>query len=31
MLGSDGMDSIIECIVMGVRGFLLLRPIVTDA
>jgi hypothetical protein len=31
MSGSDGMDSIIECIVTGVRGFLLLRPIVTDA
>jgi hypothetical protein len=31
MLGGDGMNSILECIVSGVRGFLLLRPIVAGA
>jgi hypothetical protein len=27
MPGGDGMDSVLECVVTGVRGFLLLRPI----
>jgi hypothetical protein len=31
MLGGDGMNSILECIVSGVRGFLLLCPIVAGA
>jgi hypothetical protein len=28
MLGDDGMDSILECVLSGARGFLLLRPFV---
>jgi hypothetical protein len=28
MLGDDGMDSILVCALSGVRGFLLLCPIV---
>jgi hypothetical protein len=31
MLGYDGTNSIPECVVSGVRGFLLLRLIVADA
>jgi hypothetical protein len=31
MSGSDGMDSTLECMVIGVRGFILLHPIVTGA
>jgi hypothetical protein len=31
MSGSDGMDSLIECIVPGARGFLLICPIMTGA
>jgi hypothetical protein len=31
MFGGDGMDSLLECIVPGARGFLLLRPIVVGA
>jgi hypothetical protein len=31
MSGSDGMDSVLECIVTGVHGFLLLCPIMTGA
>jgi hypothetical protein len=26
MLGGDGMDFILECVLLGVRGFLLLCP-----
>jgi hypothetical protein len=29
MSGSDKMDSILECVVTGARGFLLLHPVVT--
>jgi hypothetical protein len=31
MLGGDGMYSLLECIKPGVRGFLLLHPIVVGA
>jgi hypothetical protein len=31
MLVVDEMDSILECVVLGARGFLLLRPIVAGA
>jgi hypothetical protein len=31
MSGGNGMDFILECILSGARGFLLLRPIVLDA
>jgi hypothetical protein len=31
MSGGDEIDSVLECIVTGVRGFLLLRPIMTNA
>jgi hypothetical protein len=31
MLGNEGMDSILECVVMGACGFLVLRPVVTCA
>jgi hypothetical protein len=31
MLGYDGTNSILECVVSGVRGFLLLRLIVAGA
>jgi hypothetical protein len=31
MSGGDGMDSILECVVPGVRRFLLLRPVVAGA
>jgi hypothetical protein len=31
MSGGDGMDSILECIVSGTCGFLLLHPIVVVA
>jgi hypothetical protein len=29
--GSDGMDSLLKCLVPGACGLLLLRPIVVDA
>jgi hypothetical protein len=31
MSSGDGMDSILECIVLGACGFLLLHPIVGGA
>jgi hypothetical protein len=31
MSGSDGMDSLVECSVLGARGLLPLRPIVVYA
>jgi hypothetical protein len=31
MSGDDGMDSLLECIVPGARGFQLLCPIVAIA
>jgi hypothetical protein len=31
MLGGDGMDSLHKCVMPGVRGFLLLCPIVASA
>jgi hypothetical protein len=31
MSGGDGMDSILECMMSGARGFLLLRPIASSA
>jgi hypothetical protein len=31
MSGDDKMDSLLECFVPGVRGFLLLRPIMVGA
>jgi hypothetical protein len=31
MLGGDGIDSILECVMPGVREFLLLCPIVAGA
>jgi hypothetical protein len=31
MSGSDGMESIFECVVPNARGFLLLHPIVVGA
>jgi hypothetical protein len=31
MVGGDGMDSLLECSVPGVRGLLLLHPIVVGA
>jgi hypothetical protein len=31
MSGSNGMDSMLECVVLGVRRFLLLHSIVIDA
>jgi hypothetical protein len=31
MLGGDGMVSVLECIVSGAHGFLLLRPIAAGA
>jgi hypothetical protein len=31
MSGGNGMDSLLECIVPGARGFLLLCPIVAGA
>jgi hypothetical protein len=31
MSDGDGMDSLLECIVLGARGFLLLRPIMYSA
>jgi hypothetical protein len=30
MSSDDGMDSLLECIIPGARGFLLLHPIVVD-
>jgi hypothetical protein len=30
-IGGDGMDSLLECPMPGVLGFLLLRPIVAGA
>jgi hypothetical protein len=30
-IGGDGMDSLLECLVIGAHGFLLLRPIVAGA
>jgi hypothetical protein len=31
MSSGDGMDSLLECVMPGVRGFLLLCPIVAGA
>jgi hypothetical protein len=31
MSGGDGTDTILECIVLGVHGFLLLHPIMAGA
>jgi hypothetical protein len=31
MSGGDGMDSILECVLSDMRGFLLLRPFMLDA
>jgi hypothetical protein len=31
MVGGDGMDSLLECVMLGARGFLLLCPIVAGA
>jgi hypothetical protein len=31
MSGGDGMDSILECVMSGARGFLLLCPIAPSA
>jgi hypothetical protein len=31
MSSGDGMDSLLECVVPGARGFLLLHPIVAGA
>jgi hypothetical protein len=31
MLGGDGMNSILECVLLGARGFLLLRLIMAGA
>jgi hypothetical protein len=31
MSNGDGMDYLLECVVPGARGFLLLRPIVAGA
>jgi hypothetical protein len=31
MSGGNGTDSLLECIVLGARGFLLLCPIVAGA
>jgi hypothetical protein len=31
MSGGDGMDSLLECIISGARGFLLLRSIEVSA
>jgi hypothetical protein len=31
MSASDGMDSILDCVVSGARGFLLLCPVVAGA
>jgi hypothetical protein len=31
MLGGDRMDSLLKCVVQGVREFLLLHPIVAGA
>jgi hypothetical protein len=31
MSGGDGIDSILECVLSGERGLLLLRPIVPGA
>jgi hypothetical protein len=31
MSSGDGMDSTLECVVPGVRGFLLLHPIMASA
>jgi hypothetical protein len=31
MLGSDGMDSLLESVMLGARGFLLLHLIVAGA
>jgi hypothetical protein len=31
MSGGDGMDSVLECVMLGMCGFLLLRPIALGA
>jgi hypothetical protein len=31
MSGGDGIDSVLECIMSGTRGFLLLHPIMSGA
>jgi hypothetical protein len=31
MSGGNGMDSVLECVVKHVRGFLLLHPIMAGA
>jgi hypothetical protein len=31
MSGSDGMDSLLKCVMPGVFGFLLLHPIMAGA
>jgi hypothetical protein len=30
-VSGDGMDSLLECLMLGMRGFILLRPIMASA